>query len=653
MSHLLSVPSGEARSAHSSRAPLSPRRALLGALLLSLCACQRTAADEPVREEVVEPRVLIEAMDNEQHVLRGILQGTTTFVRVEVFEGGVSLGEARLEAGQWSIPWKPTHESASLEVVAYDAAGTEVRTRLDFQRLTFGAADNLVAAEALLTLPTESDTTTHYTLDGSLPTPTSPEYRAPLALLRRQGQPAPLSLVRTNPAEAPEEWRWSPPEGPVTLATVVRIQRYAGETPVGPSEARTWLIGQKPYTLPVLSLVTDAGNFFDTDRGIYVPGRAYADNPVWEDTWGHGNYRQDGKEWERPVHVEWFDESGAPVLSQNAGVRIHGSGSAAMPQKSLRLYAKEDYGPETFQASFFPALPLSDFKRLIIRTSGQDQLWTKLRDCTLQELLRETTSLALQACRPTVVFLDGEYWGLHEVRERYDEYYLAGHHGLSRKKVVILEGPGLLDTGEEEDVEPYRALVTFVKEHDLADPEAFAYVEARVDVDEFIDYQVAQLFLDNADWPHNNVKFWRYRDGTPGATRAPGDGRWRWLVYDLDTAALNGPEVNSLARVLRDESLPEDSVLLLRSLMKSPAFKARFLARFAWHLETTFAPERVLAAVDQAAAKLAPEMGEHIARWRHPRSMEQWSVDVEGLRDFARRRPDILRRQLEEEVVPY
>jgi len=654
MSLSLPIALGEAPRASSSRAAVrSLRGALVGAILAAFTACRGADSVETVPTEVVEPRVLIEAMDNAQHVLRGALQGHTPFVRVELYAGGLRVGEAVLEDGRWSIPWKPTEDSASLEVVAYDIAGAEVRTRIDFQRLRFGDADGLVATEALLTLPTEEGTTTHYTLDGSLPTPASPVYHAPLVLLPRQGQPAPLSAIRTNPADSPGEWRWSPPDGPVALATVVRIQRYAGDTPVGPSQARTWLIGQKPYTLPVLSLATDAANFFDAERGIYVPGLTHQANPSWESAWGTGNYMQDGKEWERPVHVEWFDETGAPVLAQNAGVRIHGSGSAALPQKSLRLYAKEDYGPETFQAAFFPGHPLDAFKRLIVRTSGQDQLWTKLRDCTLQGLLRDTTSLALQACQPTVMFLDGEYWGLHELRERYDEYYLAGHHGLDRKKVVILEGLGELDTGEEDDVEPYRELLAFVKAHDLSVPAHLAHVEARVDVDDFIDYQVAQLYFDNTDWPHNNVKFWRYRGGTAGASPATADGRWRWLVYDLDTAAMDGPEADSLARVLTGASLPEDSVVLLRGLLRSPAFKERFLARFGWHLEHTFAPERVLAALDRAADRLAPELPEHIARWGSPRSLEQWHLDMERLRDFARRRPDILRRQLEATVVPY
>ncbi|WP_044281524.1 CotH kinase family protein [Myxococcus stipitatus] len=629
---------------------VSGRRAgVLALLVWALVACRRApeVSSDEVGEESSPAVLTIDAMDNEQHVLRGGFSVEAGVFRVELYEGSVLLGEALLEEGRWSIPWQPGVGSEFLEVVAYAMAGTEIRTRLDFQRLSFTEPEGLYAAEALLALPTEPDITTRYTLDGTAPGPSSPVYTTPLVLLNKRGQPAPLSLIPTNPDTSPETWRWKPPATPPVLATVVRLQRFSGETPVGPAEARTYLIGQGATSLPVLSLVTDAEHFFGHDQGIYVPGRMHDPSPEGTAGWGTGNYMQDGKEWERPVHVEWFEETGAPVFAQNAGVRIHGSGSAALPQKSLRLYAKEDYGPESFQADFFPGHPLRDFKRLLVRTSGQDQQNSKLKDCVLQGLLRETR-LALQACRPTVVFLNGEYWGLHEVRERYDEYSLASHHGLNRKKVVILEGDGLLDTGEAEDAIPYAELLAYVREHDLSVPEHFAHVEARIDVEDFIDYHVAQLYFGNEDWPENNIKFWRHRGGsaTPGA----GDGRWRWLMYDLDAAFARGAEANSLGRLLRDERMAEPFVVLFRGLMTSPGFRERFVARFHWHLDNTFAPERVLARLDATVELLAPEMPQHIARWRYPESEASWRDEVQRLRDTLARRPEVMRRLLQEEL---
>lgn len=624
---------------------------VVGFLLLSGAAC----GPEPERRLVgaelpapARPFVTIDGQEPVRQRLFGSVGSDAGVPRVEVYEDGRFLGFADVEAGRWSLPWWPGGRALTVEVVARDALGDTARARVDFQHLPFDARPGLYQPETLLALPTARGVRTYFTRDGSTPTAASSLYTGPIALFAREGAPATWSFVPTTPAAAPEGLRWGPPLEDVPRASVVRFRQYVGGAPVGPVRTRTFIIGRPAYSLPVLSLVTDAANFFDADMGIYVPGRLSEASP---DDPGAGNYAQDGKDWERPVHVEWFESTGARVLAQDAGVRIHGSGSAVLPQKSLRLYAKEDYGPKTFSGPVFPGSPVTDFTRLLVRASGQDQGQSRLRDCALQGLLAQT-QLALQACRPTLVFLDGESWGLHELRERYDEYYLASHYGVDRKKVVILEREGELDVGEDGDAAPWLELLDYVRTHDLAVPEHFAHVAARIDVEDFIDYQVAQLYLGNQDWPQNNVKFWRLRTKAPVPDAPRGqDGRWRWLVYDLDFALRPEPDFDSLGRVLEDPTL-EGSTVLLRRLLQSPEFKARFVERFLWHLEHTFAPERVAASVDAVAEQLAPEMPGHVARWLQPASVEAWRVNVEAMRETARQRPAFMRQSLARHLGP-
>ncbi|MET0401488.1 MAG: CotH kinase family protein [Cystobacter sp.] len=600
------------------------------------------------------PRVWIDAMDNARQLLEGRVWSDGGVQRISVYENGRWLANTTAGGdGHWSVPWHPSEASRSLEVRARDVLGRVGSTELELRPVRFGEeVARLDATATLLRLPhVPFGMGMHYTLDGSTPTPASPAVTGPLVLLGRHVSAAPLSLIPTNPPESPIEWRWTPPAETGPLARVVRLQMFLGGEPQGPSQIQTYLPGTSSPALPVLSLVTDAGHFFDPLLGIYVPGRVHEEEPDWTDHWGTGNYMRDGKEWERPVHVEWFEASGRRALAQHAGVRIHGGGSAALPQKSLRLYAKDDYGPATFAASVFPQSPLREFKRLIVRSSGQDSLASKLKDCALQGLLLETT-LDVQACVPTVMFLNGEYWGLHELRERYDEYYLAGHHDLDRKKVVILQGDGALDVGSPGDEAPYAELLAFVRGHDLALAEHSAHVAARMDVDNFIDYTIAEIYLGNHDWPHNNVKLWRYPAPAGADTPSMKDGRWRWLLYDLDYAFSGSPDVNSLRRMLEDETLDGTLALLLRELLKAPGFKARFVARFLWHLENTFTPERVLARIEDVAGELAPEMPAHVARWGHPASVEEWGAQVQVLRDWAVLRPGYMRQFLEEAFGP-
>ncbi|RKG98539.1 CotH kinase family protein [Corallococcus carmarthensis] len=623
---------------------------LLGFFVLAASACGPEPERRLSEAELPAPSplsVTIGGQEPDTHRLFGTVVSDASAARVEVFEDGRFLGRADVDGGRWSLPWWPGRRALAVEVVARDRLGSEARARVDFQHLTFDARPGLYQPETLLALPTARGVRTYFTRDGSTPTPASALYTGPIALLARSSPPVKWSFVPTTAPLAAEGSRWLAPVEEPPQAAVVRYRQYSGTVPVGPVRTRTFLIGRAPYTLPVLSLVTDAANFFDPATGIYVPGLLSEASP---DDPGAGNYMQDGKEWERPVHAEWFESSGARVLAQDAGVRIHGSGSAVLPQKSLRLYAKEDYGPKTFAGPLFPGSAVTEFTRLLVRTSGQDQGMTKLRDCVLQRLLAETR-LALQPCRPALVFLDGEYWGLHELRERYDEYYLASHYGVDRKKAVILERFGELDVGEEGDEQPYLDLIDFVRTHDLSVPEHYAWVRTQIDVDDFIDYQVAQLYLGNEDWPENNVKFWRLRTKQTAPDAPYGqDGRWRWLVYDLDFALRSGPAFDSLGRVLEDPSLEAWSVVLLRGLLQAPEFKARFVERFRWHIEHTFAEERVAASLDAAVEELAPEMPGQVARWGQPSSVEAWTWHLQDLRETLRQRPAFMRQSLEQHL---
>ncbi|WP_223633387.1 CotH kinase family protein [Corallococcus sp. EGB] len=596
------------------------------------------------------PHVTIDGHAPDTHRLFGTVATDAGGARVEVYEDGRFLGYADLDSGRWSLPWWPGRRALTVEVVARDRQGAEARARVDFQHLTFDAQPGLYQPETLLALPTAPGLRTYFTQDGSTPTRESPRYSGPIALLPRSVPPVRWSFIPTTAPSAAEGTRWVEPREQPPQAAVIRYRQYAGTEPVGPVRTRTFIIGRAPSTLPVLSLVTDAENFFGPEKGIYVPGLLSEAAP---DDWEAANYLQDGKDWERPVHVEWFEASGDRVFDQDAGVRIHGSGSAALPQKSLRLYAKEDYGPKTFAGAVFPGSPVTEFTRLLVRTSGQDQGATKLRDCMLQGLLAETR-LAIQACRPTLVFINGEYWGLHEMRERLDEYYLASHYGVDRKKAVILERFGLVSVGETEDAQPYQDLLAYVAAHDLSVPEHYAWVRERMDVEDFIDYQVAQLYLGNADWPDNNVKFWRLRTKKTVQDAPYGqDGRWRWLVYDLDAALSQGPDFDSLGRVLNDPpEVPAWSTQLLRALLQSPEFKARFIERFLWHIEHTFAAERVLPALDAAVEGLEPEMPGQVARWSQPASMEAWRGHLHDFRERLRLRPASMRQLLEKYLGP-
>lgn len=501
----------------------------------------------------------------------------------------------------------------------------------------------------------------YYTLDGSEPTQASTRYSAPLAIHNRAGEAGVVSEIKeVSP-------RWTPPAGEVNKVTVVRARVIDASGLQSPVVTNTFLVdAQKRYTLPVISITTDPANFFDYKYGIYVMGALYdqfaasgsALNP-WERI---ANYTQRGEAWQRPIHIEYFDARGERGFSQDASARIHGAASRERSQKSLRIYAGCDGGcSDTFAYELFPGLsstatgaPIREFTTFLLRNSGNDWEYTMFRDALAQSLVAHTR-LDIQAYQPAVVFLNGEYWGIHNLRERLDQYYVASHYGIAAQDVVILADNDTeltVEAGQAGDEQHYADMLAFVKTHDMADPANYAYIQTLMDVENYIDYQIAEIFVDNRNWPHVNVNLWRKRTEAfaPGAPYGQ-DGRWRWMVYDTDfsfglTEGRQASAHNHLLNAI-NPGWHEASGLLFRSLLDNPQFKASFLRRFADQLNTSFLPRVVLEKIDRMQAAIEPEMPEHIRRWRgKDATLQGWHGSVDVMRYFAETRPQFVREHL-------
>ncbi len=500
----------------------------------------------------------------------------------------------------------------------------------------------------------------HYTLDGSEPTRDSPLYNQPMRIQSRTGEPNQISTFNTTSP------RWIEPLGEVFKATVVRAKVFLLDGSHSETSTHTYFVDKDitgRFTLPVISLSTDQDYFFDYDQGIYVMGKVWDDENTHEvPTWQKqpANYHQRGGLWERPVHIEFFDSNGSRQLAQDGGVRIHGNWTRSFRQKTLRLIADDWYGePDSFRYQFFPGLhdevtgePIMDFKKLLLRNSGNDWDYNMFADAMIQNLVSHT-SLDVQAYRPVIMFFDGEYWGIHNLRERLDADYLAAHYHVAPDQVVILEKIGLLADGIPGDEAPYLNLVDYLGSHDLADLQVYTYAASQIDMENFIDYMITEIFIRNTDWPKTNIKFWRYKtDGFHPDAPYGQDGRWRWMLYDTEQGfgllkeEPDSYKLNTLEDVLNQSG---NSVTLLPELIKNPEFRIQFINRFADHLNTTFESQRVINIIDKMQADIAPEMPEHIRRWRTMNdSMGVWQENVDRMRTFARERPEYMRQYIVE-----
>ncbi|MDG5768073.1 CotH kinase family protein [Balneolales bacterium ANBcel1] len=500
------------------------------------------------------------------------------------------------------------------------------------------------------------DAEVRYTLDGSEPTADSPLYDGPVIITDRSEEPNDLSEIldishRYAPAASPEE--------NVYKGTVLRARAFREGDIAGPAMTETYFIhddGADRYSFAVINLSTDPDHLFGHENGIYVLGRVHEE---WIEQGGRNfnggapaNYNQRGRGWERPAHMVMFDEDGNQVVSQDIGIRIHGGWSRAFPQKSFRLYSRSDYGESRFRYRFFPDLELDDFNRLILRQSGQDVTSTMFRDIFIQESVGHM-QFDIQHYRPAILFLNGEYWGIYNIRQRYDRHYIETHYDVGEDELDLLTRSA--ETPKEGDNTDYLVLRGYINSRDMSEPEHYEYVKQHIDTDNLIDYFIAQIYSDNRDWPHNNIDFWRMNHGEyrPDSSIPEQDGRWRWLMFDTDWGFgwLSSINNNTLDRVTGDGREPWAN-LVFDGLMDNRSFRNRFMNRFADMLNTAFLPERLHGLLDSLEALYAVEIAEHIARrghagnWEYPMSKNAWRQEVAEIRDFAEGRPAFQMRHL-------
>ncbi len=321
----------------------------------------------------------------------------------------------------------------------------------------------------------------YYTLDGSEPSDTSEVYSYPIS---------------------------------IDSIMVVRARVFANGMLPGKTITNTYFVNQS-FELPVVALSTDPANFFDNEIGIYVYGDD-ADTVNYP-YWG-SNFWED---WERPIHVEFFEKDGARGFALNAGVKIFGSWSRLYPQKSLAVFARGRYGQDRINYPIFPDKNIQQYKAIILRNSGQDWGRTFFRDALMSKLVIHT-DLDYMEYRPALVYLNGQCWGIHNIREKMNEHYLASNRGVDPDNIDFVERDTMIIHGD--DVQ-YRILLDFVENSDLSDSANYAYVQTLMDVYNFMDYCIAVMFYGNPDWPWNNIKCWRPR--TAG-------GKFKWLLFDND-----------------------------------------------------------------------------------------------------------------------
>ncbi|MDR0321919.1 MAG: CotH kinase family protein [Treponema sp.] len=549
--------------------------------------------------------------------------------------------------------------------VCYLFVSCESRPTYDIpesRKLTFSHNSGLYSQSFKLTLAAPYGSKVYYSTDGSIPLPSKAtsggpvfQYKGdPITVQNRSGQPALATsanseqfYMKPGDPRGSEPAIFRPTSAQVPKVTVIRALAVDSSGKQSEVLTRTYFIGndlQRYGNHPVLSIVTDPSNLLDRETGIYVRGNS---NNVWPNY----NFNQKGRDWEREANLDFFDGSRRLGFSTGAGIRIRGGWSRDKGQKSFNVYFREEYGINNL--SNYPLIPgafkaypdqtqITRYKNFMLRNGGNDTEYTKFYDVFVQSLVSDR-NFTTQTAIPCIVYLNGEYWGFYNLQEKYSDHYLEQKFGVNRNNVISIE-TGELDEGIASDMNLYWDMMNH-QEQDMsiqANYNAFCEI---FDIQSFIDYFAAQIYVYNEDWPHNNYQLWRVRNVEPG--NPYGDGKWRWMVFDTEFSMgiyRSGGTSDPFSPILNGN---HGNNKLFQQLLKNPDFCRQFVLTMMDLYNVNFEYNSASAKLTAIAAVYKPLMEHYFERWGRP-----WATVFDNKVSDARNYLNNIRNAMTNEYLP-
>jgi len=512
----------------------------------------------------------------------------------------------------------------------------------------------------LINAPTEE---IYYTIDGSEPDYHSTKYTEPLWICDAS-QYANVHSARTDLSAGflteyidkvgGAKLDFSTPEGLVDKCTIVRAVYYDENGNRSDVITGTFFVGfqeKEAYRdIKVLSIVTEPGNLFDYNTGIYVLGKTFddfvANNGLssrhnstvkyWQ--WWEANYRNKGSNWERPATLQIFDQHNNIVLTQDVGIRIQGGGSRGYITKSMNVYAREQYGGNTkIHYDFWDTGYLPDV--FTISSSGDD-MWAKMRDRLISEL-SDGMSFSAMHYEPCMLFLDGEFWGFFYITEKYNETYIQETYQVNASNVVSMKNTEQ-EMGTVDCLIAYQRWLHFMDNNDFAIPANYEKACQLMDMESTIDYLAVEAYIGRSgDWFYemHNTHIWRSIEQGTGQYE---DQKWRWMLFDQNSggASENLTGFNSIA-LLRERSPMVDS--LCTNKMFAEALATRILEIG----QNQFSAENVVRTMDEYIVQTQAAMDLH--RMRYGLDQEMINKEIASIRNFfVNRFPNVVSMLKEE-----
>ena len=418
-----------------------------------------------------------------------------------------------------------------------------------------------------ITLSTTDNSTIYYTTNGAFPNKNSTKYDKPIK---------------------------------VDKTMVIKAISYKDGYIESDIVSRTFKQGRE-HDLPYISISSDYNSLFGSS-GLIT------------------NYTSNA---EKKISFEYYEADGSFGTSFIGNAKLSGMDSRKQPQKSISVYLRKRYGQSFVNYPFFENLDYHTFSSILLRNAGEDPKGARIMDAALTRILKGEMDIDMQEYRPVVVYLNGSYYGIYNLREKLNGDYVESKFGIDNDTIDLIK----YSTAVKGSTSEYNKLVNYINSHNPANKDVYEYLKTQIDMQELINYWIVESFYGNTDL--GNIRYWKSVDG-----------KWRWMLYDLDWSLWNmGLD---MGYPTKNSGVPaatylSSSVKIVRKLYQNSEFKDLYLTSVAKYLKTTFKPDRMNKIVDELASEIEKEMPYHISKWGSSyariSSMNLWKNNIKGLKN--------------------
>ena len=476
----------------------------------------------------------------------------------------------------------------------------------------------------------------------------------------------------------------------ITENTVVRCSEFVNGQAMD-TTTQTYFINES-VSMPVVAITVNHHDMFDSTDGLYATGDISKGSDVSSGMKGGANVTDNsnpkctepckgGNFWsdkELPVHVEYFEKGSSSKGKDweiDAGLSIIGNWSRYKPKKSVAIKMDNDiYGDKVLKYSLFKTRPeAKKIKAFNLRNNG-NRFWTDYIGDAMMTSLLEGTDVDYQRSRQVVVFYNGEYFGIHDLRERLNRHFVETNYGIDAKSInmIKIKGTELEASGTNgASVAEYQQLVSEItsSKFDSEHNENYEQIQKKINVNSFAQYMFAEMYFHNGDWPTNNVRAWG-GNGIPfkfvafdtdhGFGFTPGisgfdeesENMFNWVLGTNHTSSSGHDGHSGWGGSMwggKNGGASSGPGQMLKQLLDNPNFKRLFINNACILLNSYLTYEKVQKTVQSMMATIpSSDLQRDEQRWPRNQTNFKWDPHGDNLIAYAKDRSETIKKEMAE-----